>query len=88
MEKKWAEKAWSDYLYWQDNDKKALRKINELLKDIDRNGERIGIRRPEALKGDKTGLWSRHIDKEHRLVYRVVEDILEIIVCRTHYSDR
>ena len=88
MEIKWNERAWADYLYWQEHDKKNLRKINKLLDDIDRNGERDGIGHPEPLKGDKAGLWSRHIDKEHRLVYRIREGILEILVCRTHYGDR
>jgi toxin-antitoxin system, toxin component, Txe/YoeB family len=88
MEKKWTERAWSDYLYWQEYDRKILRKINKLLEDIDRNGERAGIGHPEPLKGDKAELWSRHIDKEHRLVYRIREGILEIMVCRTHYGDR
>ncbi len=87
MEKKWSEKAWADYLHWQESDRKILRKINELLKDIDRNGEKAGIGHPEPLKGDKAGLWSRHIDKEHRLVYRVRADMLEIATCRTHYGD-
>ena len=88
MEKKWNERAWTDYLYWQEHDRKNLRKINRLLDDIERNGERVGIGHPEPLKGNLAGLWSRHIDQEHRLVYRVKDGILEIMVCRTHYEDR
>lgn len=88
MDKRWSDKAWKDYLYWQEQDRRILKKINKLLDDIDRNGERNGIGHPEPLKGNRAGLWSRHIDAEHRLVYRVVDDVLEVIVCRTHYGDR
>lgn len=87
MPKKWSNEAWDDYLYWQSQDKKILKKINDLLKDIERNGERQGIGKPEPLKGNLSGLWSRRIDGKNRLVYRVVDDVLEIMACREHYGD-
>jgi toxin YoeB len=86
MNKNWSEEAWGDYLYWQTHNRKILEKINDLLKDIERNGENIGIGKPEPLKGNMSGLWSRRIDEQHRLVYRVTDGILEIITCREHYN--
>ncbi len=85
MVKIWADAAWSDYLYWQDHDKKILKRINQLIKDIDRNGHK-GIGKPEPLKHDKRGCWSRRIDDVNRLVYRIAGDSLEIVQCRTHYD--
>lgn len=80
------EDAWEDYLYWQTQDKKILKRINQLLQDIERNGYN-GIGKPEPLQGDLSGFWSRRIDDEHRIVYRVTEDRVEIIQCRGHYDD-
>ena len=80
------EDAWEDYLYWQTRDKKILKRINQLLQDIERNGDN-GIGKPEPLRGDLSGFWSRRIDDEHRIVYRVTEDRVEIIQCRGHYDD-
>lgn len=80
------EDAWEDYLYWQTQDKKTLKRINQLLQDIERNGYN-GIGKPEPLRGDLSGFWSRRIDDEHRIVYRVTEDQVEIIQCRGHYDD-
>ena len=80
------EDAWEDYLYWQTLDKKTLKRINQLLQDIERNGYN-GIGKPEPLRGDLSGFWSRRIDDEHRIVYRVTEDRVEIIQCRGHYDD-
>lgn len=80
------EDAWEDYLYWQTQDKKTLKRINQLLQDIERNGYN-GIGKPEPLRGDLSGFWSRRIDDEHRIVYRVTEDRVEIIQCRGHYDD-
>lgn len=80
------EDAWEDYLYWQTRDKKVLKRINQLLQDIERNGYN-GIGKPEPLRGDLSGFWSRRIDDEHRIVYRVTEDRVEIIQCRGHYDD-
>ena len=80
------EDAWEDYLYWQTQDKKILKRINQLLQDIERNGYN-GIGKPEPLRGGLSGFWSRRIDDEHRIVYRVTEDRVEIIQCRGHYDD-
>ena len=78
--------AWADYLYWQTQDKKTLKRISLLLKDIERNGY-DGIGKPEPLKHDMSGYWSREIDEKHRLVYRIQDDKIEILSCRTHYGD-
>ena len=86
MIKVWSDHAWEDYLYWQTQDKKILKRINQLLQDIERNGYN-GIGKPEPLRGDLSGFWSRRIDDEHRIVYRVTEDRVEIIQCRGHYDD-
>ncbi|MFB6318751.1 Txe/YoeB family addiction module toxin [Saccharicrinis sp. FJH54] len=80
-----SENAWQDYLYWQTFDKKILKKINALIKDIKRSPF-DGIGKPEALKYDLSGFWSRRIDHEHRLVYQVVNDEILIYACRFHYD--
>jgi len=85
MDKIWSDGAWEDYLYWQDQDKKTLRRVNQLLHDIDRNGHK-GIGKPEPLKHDKQGYWSRRIDDVNRLVYRIAENRIEIAQCRSHYD--
>ena len=77
-------RSWDDYLYWQKNDKRMVRRINDLIKDIQREPFE-GIGKPEPLKHQLQGLWSRRIDAEHRLVYEVAEDELRIIACRYHY---
>jgi len=76
--------AWEDYIYWQSTDKNILKKINELIKDCSRNPFE-GIGKPEALKNNYSGFWSRRITDEHRLIYTVVDDNLYIIKCRFHY---
>ncbi len=81
------ETGWSDYLYWQAQDKKILKRINQLILDINRNGNE-GIGKPEALKGELSGWWSRRIDIKNRLVYRLQEDQIEILQCRLHYRER
>ena len=76
--------GWDDYIYWQNTDKKILKKINTLIKEI--IGEPFsGIDKPEALKNDLSGLYSRRIDKEHRMVYAILEQEIVIIQCRYHY---
>ncbi|MCB0497756.1 MAG: Txe/YoeB family addiction module toxin [Cyclobacteriaceae bacterium] len=79
------ENAWEDYLYWQKIDKKMVKKINELIKDIKRDHFH-GIGKPEPLKYDLAGYWSRRIDQEHRLVYKVVGEDLQLYACRYHYD--
>lgn len=85
MIKIWDDFAWEDYLYWQTQDRKTLKRINQLLQDIDRNGN-TGIGKPEPLKGDFQGYWSRRIDEYNRLVYRIVDNKIEILQCRSHYN--
>ena len=86
MRKIWFEEAWEDYLYWQLQDKKTLKRINMLIKDAERNPFE-GIGKPEALKYGEAGLWSRRIDDKNRLIYRIREGLLEIVSCRGHYDD-
>jgi toxin YoeB len=76
--------AWLDYTYWQSQDRKTLKKINELLLASCRSPF-DGIGQPEALKGNLSGLWSRRIDQKNRLVYRVEADVVVIVSCRNHY---
>ncbi|MCL2520846.1 MAG: Txe/YoeB family addiction module toxin [Spirochaetaceae bacterium] len=87
MNKIWREKAWQDYLYWQEQDKKTLKRINKLIQDIERNGYN-GMGKPEALKGDLSGLYSVRIDEQNRLLFRIKNEQLEIVECRTHYSNK
>ena len=87
MRKTWTEQGWDDYLYWQTQDKKTLRRINDLVKDIERNGIASGIGKPEPLQGDLQGFWSRRIDEKNRLVYnQAVDGALCIVTCRGHYE--
>lgn len=82
----WSDEAWEDYLYWQQTDQKVLQAINDLIRDIRRDPFR-GLGKPEPLKHDLSGWWSRRITREHRLVYRVSgknAETLEIIQCRYH----
>jgi len=80
--------GWEDYVYWQGQDKKVLRRINQLLQDISRNAF-AGLGKPEPLRGDMTGWWSRRIDDTNRLIYRVQgNNNIEIAQCRGHYSDK
>lgn len=87
-EKVWSDDAWKDYLYWQSQDKKTLKKINQLIKDIERNGCLKGIGNPEALKGDLQGEYSRRINEKDRLVYHVENNQIYIVHCRGHYGDK
>lgn len=79
-------KAWEDYLYWQQHDRKILKKINALLEDINRSDPYAGIGKPEPLRHEFSGFWSRRINEEHRLVYRLVGDVLQIAQARHHYQ--
>ena len=85
MNKIWYDRAWDDYLYWQSQDKKTLKRINQLIRDAERDPFN-GIGKPEPLKGDLSGFWSRRIDEENRLVYRLNNGILEILSCKGHYE--
>lgn len=87
-EKIWSDEAWDDYLYWQQKDKKTLKRINNLIKDIERNGCMHGIGKPEALSGDLQGEFSRRIDDKNRLVYHIYENKIYIAQCRGHYEDK
>ena len=79
-----SEHAWDDYLYWQKTDKKMLKRINLLIRDIQRN-KYEGIGKPEALKNSLSGWWSRRINSEHRIVYKIVNDDIFIVQVRLHY---
>ena len=85
MNKVWSDEAWDDYVYWQSQDKKTAKRINQLLKDIDRNGY-DGIGKPEPLKHELQGFWSRRIDEVNRLVYRIENGMIEIAQCKSHYE--
>ena len=80
----WEERAWGDYLYWQMQDRKTLKRINDLLKDVQRNPYE-GIGKPEPLRENLSGCWSRRIDETNRLVYRIQDGSLYILACRGHY---
>ena len=85
MKKIWSDKSWDDYLYWQKVNKNMLKKINQLIKDIERNPF-DGLGKPEPLKENLSGWWSRRIDDTHRIVYRIINDNLEIAQCKDHYQ--
>lgn len=80
-----AQEAWEDYMYWQESDKKTLKRINDLIKAISKEPY-VGIGDPEPLKFNWSGFWSRRINREHRLVYMVENDAVLIAQCRYHYS--
>jgi toxin YoeB len=83
----WDEEAWNDYLYWQTQDKKTLKRINLLIKDTLRNGY-DGIGKPEMLSGNLSNCCSKRIDDKNRLVFRISGDLLEIVQCGSHYGDK
>ena len=87
MNKAFTDIGWEDYLYWQTEDRKTLRKINTLLKDIERNGNE-GIGKPEPLTRDLSGFWSRRINQKDRLIYALEMDQIIIIACRYYYDDK
>ena len=82
----WEDRAWNDYLYWQTQDKKTLKRINGLINDIQRNSFN-GIGKPEPLKGYLSGLWSRRIDDSNRIVYYIKNEIIYIVSCKGHYDN-
>jgi toxin YoeB len=86
MNKIWSDNAWEDYTFWQTQDRKTLKKINDLLKDIER-APYEGIGKPEPLKHEWQGYWSRRINDCDRLIYRINNDQLEVAACRSHYDD-
>lgn len=81
----WDDNAREDYVWWQTQDRKVLKRINALIKDIERNGNE-GIGKPEPLKHDFVGYWSRRITDEHRLAFKVTDDAVLIAMCRYHYG--
>jgi len=81
----WTNAAWEDYVYWQSQDKKTLKRINFLIKDVMRDAE-VGIGKPEPLRENLAGLWSRRIDDTQRLVYATEKDQIIVIACRYHYE--
>lgn len=83
----WEDEAWQEYIDWQEQDKKTLRKINRLVKDIQRTPF-DGIGHPEPLSGNLSGWWSRHIDEKNRIVYKVSEGNTTILSCKDHYDDK
>lgn len=80
-----SEKAWEDYMYWQSQDRRTLKKLNALIKDIQR-GPFTGAGKPEPLKGELAGFWSRRMDEKNRVVYRQEGDVVAIVSCRGHYE--
>ena len=82
----WEDRAWNEYLYWQMQDKKTLKRINALIKDIQRNTFH-GLGKPEPLKGNLSGLWSRRIDDANRIVYFEEKGIIYVISCKGHYEE-
>jgi len=91
MIKAWHERAWEEYNYWQNQDKKTLKKINALIKDIDRNGYHC-IGSPEPLKHELSGWWSAEIDNKNRLIFKISEankrQSIDILSCKGHYNDK
>ena len=80
----WSESSWQEYLWWQNNDKKTLKKINNLIKEIKKDPFN-GLGKPEPLKHELAGCWSRRITSEHRLVYFIEDNAVNIVSCRYHY---
>ena len=87
MNKNFTENGWKDYTYWETEDRKTLKRINNLIKDIERNGNN-GMGKPEPLTGELSGFWSRRINEKDRLIYQIEGDTINILACRYHYNDR
>ena len=81
------EKAWEQFIYWQTQDRKTLKKLNKLIEDINRN-ENDGLGHPEPLKDDLAGWWIREIDEKNRLVYKIEDGCIKIYQCKNHYNDK
>lgn len=81
----WEDRAWEDYLYWQQHDKQMLKKLNAMIKDIQRGGY-SGLGKAEPLRGNLSGLWSRRIDRGNRIVYFIENDMIYIVSCKGHYE--
>jgi len=86
MKMLWDDRAWDDYIYWQNQDKKTLKRINAIVKDIQRD-RYAGIGKPEPLTGNLSGWWSRRIDEENRIVYKEENGAVIIASCKGHYED-
>lgn len=87
MIKAWSDEAWEDFQYWLKNDKKTLKRILLIIQDIDRNGY-VGIGKPELLKHNLSGYWSRRIDDTNRIIYKIENDVIKIAQCGSHYRDK
>lgn len=87
MNKIFTANGWADYVHWQTEDRKTLKKINNLIKDIERNGNE-GIGKPEPLTGMLSGYWSRRINDKDRLIYKIDDTSIYILACRYHYNDK
>ena len=87
MIKSWTDLAWEDFEYWTKQDRKILKRILQIIKVIDRNGYQ-GIGKPERLKGDLSDYWSRRIDDQNRIVYRIDGDVIKFVQCGSHYRDK
>ena len=87
MNKIWTDESWEEYIYWQTQDKKILKRINFLIRDINRNGYN-GFGKPEPLSGNLAGFWSRRIDEKNRLVYKIEAGNIEIVQCGSHYGNK
>lgn len=85
MIKLFTDNAWNDYLYWQQTDKQMVKRINKLIKSIERDGFSQGIGKPEPLKHDLRSYWSRRINDEHRIIYKIDNEKLVITSCKDHY---
>ena len=86
MNKTWSDEGWEDYLYWQTQDRRTLKRVNELIKDIERDPFR-GKGKPEPLRYEWQGYWSRRINEKDRIIYRIHNNQLEIAACKSHYDD-
>ena len=82
----WAEEGWADHVYWQSQDKRMIKRINQLIRGILRNGY-MGLDKPEPLKENLSGWRGRRIDEKHRLIYRILDGAIQIAQCRSHYAD-